>query len=303
MEILKFGGTSISSYKSLQNILMITNELKEAGQPFVIVVSALEGVTDKLNEVIKLITEKNGGYEAVLNDIFKIHYRLVNALLEQQDVISFQKHFSLITEELFSFTKESYLNGLVSKVESDKILAYGELLSANLITRFLNSGGSRVSFLDTRRVILTDEKHGNADVNLSTSIKNIIDHWSQNVGDFVATGFIGATPGGTTTTLGRGGSDYTAAIFAIALSAESVTKWTDVNGVMTADPKISNNPETLDRISFEELLHLSKCSSNVLVHNKAIELLAENNIPLIVRNTFNTQFRGTVIGAEKNIYF
>lgn len=303
MEILKFGGTSISSYKSLHNLLMITNELKEANRPFVIVVSAMEGVTDKLNEVLKLLAEKNSSYEDVLNDILKIHYRLVNALLEGQETISFQKHFSLITNELFSCTKESYLNGLVLNVESDKILAYGELLSANLITCFLNSRGSRVSFLDTRRVISTDEKHCNANVNIGASIRNITDYWNHNGGDFVVTGFIGATQSGITTTLGRGGSDYTAAIFAVALNAESVTKWTDVNGVMTADPKVSNNPKTLDRITFKELLHLSKCSSNVLVHDKAIKLLAENNIPLIVRNTFNMQFRGTVIGVEKNIHF
>lgn len=303
MEILKFGGTSISSSKSLHNLLVITNELKQASQPFVIVVSAMEGVTDKLNEVIKLVAEKNSAYKAVLNDILNIHYRLVNALLQPQEIISFQKHFSLITKELFSCTKESYLHGLILKVESDKILAYGELLSANLITCFLNSRGQRVSFLDTRRVIFTDEKHCNANVNIGATMKNITDHCNQYSGDHVVTGFIGSTTTGATTTLGRGGSDYTAAIFAVALNADSVTKWTDVNGVMTADPKVSNNPKTLDRITFKELSHLSKYSSNVLVHDKAIKLLAEHNIPLIVRNTFNTEFKGTVIGVEKNIHF
>ena len=160
--------------------------------------------------------------------------------------------------------------------------------------------GKDFGLLDARKVILTDDNYGSANVNWPITRKRIKDFFRVSPGNYVITGFIGASAHGCTTTLGRGGSDYTATVFATILNAENVIKWTDVNGIMTADPGKVPDSYSLNKITYDQLLCLSKFGSNVLVHENSIQKLQQDNIPLIIKNTFNTNFEGTLVTNTTN---
>ncbi len=295
MKVLKFGGSSISSPDSLNNVLTIASKYSGKGDTVIIVVSALFGVTDKLNLLIKLLKQGDHNYIMVFQHILEVHNSLAREVFNKSDLRIFQENILPFEKELEDFNSKLLFRGTVTNKDGDNILSYGELFSATLISHFLNTHSFGVDFLDARKLIFTNNNYGNASARKKVTTKNIRDYLRNNPGNKVVTGFIATTTDGSTTTLGRGGSDYTAALFGLATNAKSITKWTDVNGIMTADPKLVENAYSMNRISYRMLLNLCKYSSKVVVHRKAIIPLAKKGLPFIIRNTLNKGFVGTIV--------
>jgi aspartate kinase len=298
MDVLKFGGTSVSSKDSLYNILRILSSYKSKDESVIMVVSALKGVTNKLTRIIELIACKNQEYEDVFKEIKLHHSNFIEEILPLNSQILMKNILELLEEEYHEYLKELFDEGKLYAKDKDRILGFGELCSAQIIKMFLGVNGKDFGFLDARKLIVTDANYGSANVNWPITRKRIKDFFRGSPGNYVVTGFIAATAHGSTTTLGRGGSDYTATVFATILNADSVVKWTDVNGIMTADPSRVPHSYSLEKMTYEELLCLSKFGNNVLVHQESIQKLQQNGIPLVIRNTFNIDFKGTVITRE-----
>ncbi|CAM1360175.1 putative Aspartate kinase [Tenacibaculum litopenaei] len=300
MNVLKFGGTSVSSKISLQNMRHILRSYDLEQEPVLVVVSALKGITNELLSLLDALETGGPTYKEVLERIVNRHDDFVNFLFETE--LENSKAIVKEIEKAFRVKVAALAEkGRVTDADYDEILSFGELFSANIITCYLQSYGLDFRFKDARGLIITDDNHKNARVNWEQTAKAIRTFFVANPGNFVITGFIGATETGSTTTLGRGGSDYTATILGTVLGANSVTKWTDVNGIMTADPNKVPKAHSLTNISFDELKNLSKFGSNVLVHPESIGQLSKNNIPFVIRNTFNRNFRGTqVINGDRS---
>lgn len=295
MKVLKFGGTSISSCESIHRVLNILKQVALEDYPLVIVVSAFQGVTNKLDSVIKAVSNGDNNYLSIFNEILNIHSQIASSVFNKRELALLKEEILPLNKERKGFVAKLHLKGFLSQRSRDYILAFGERFSATIITHFLNVKGFPVEFLDARKLIVTNKSYGKAKVKQKLTMKNIVGYFENNGGTKVVTGFIAATLDGVTTTLGRGGSDYSAAIFGTALNAECIVKWTDVDGIMTADPKIVKNPFSLNNITFGELFRMSKFNSRVVVHPKAIYPLVKKNIPLLIKNTFNSDFQGTFV--------
>lgn len=298
MQILKFGGTSVSSPLSLANIADILLDYVKEDQPFKVVVSALRGVTDLLATSMRLASTKDDGVWLMYQEIVAKHDRILNQLFPEEESSEIRSIVKTTLIELKNRLAVIYHKGQLEAKQSDHIYAFGELLSANIITYYLNTKGLEIDFLDARKVVLTDESYGNANVDLEATKNRIRAYCQENPCNHVVTGFIASTNSGHTTVMGRGGSDYSATLFALALNAKSVVKWTDVNGVLTSNPTNVKDAFPIDCLSYDQLHDITKYSSGVLVHSEAIYPLAEKGILFAIRNTFNKSFPGTTIQCE-----
>ncbi|MGG8495344.1 aspartate kinase [Tenacibaculum sp. TC6] len=294
MNVLKFGGTSVSSKVSLQNMLRIIESYNVETEPLLIVVSALKGITNDLLELLEHLSKQDNDYREILTKIVNRHRDFVTFLFDEEN-IELIKILENLEVELEKDVNKLLEQQYVGSKDYDKIVSYGELFSAQIVTSFLQKNNFSFLFKDSRNLIVTDDNFKNARVNWEETSERIITFFSENPSNYVITGFIGSTIDGETTTLGRGGSDYTATIFGTVLGAKSVTKWTDVNGIMTADPNKVSGASSLTNITFDELKNLSKFGSNVLVHPESIGQLSKHNIPFLIRNTFNHDFVGTQV--------
>ncbi|XLS27824.1 aspartate kinase [Flavobacteriaceae bacterium M23B6Z8] len=300
MDILKFGGTSVSSKESLYNILRILSSYNTPNESVIMVVSALKGVTNKLTRITELLTSQDEQYRVLFDEVKSDHSSYIEEILPVNAQILMKNIIGLLESEYDCYLKELFEEGRIYPKDKDRILSFGELCSAQIIKMFLEVNGKDFGFLDSRKLIVTDNNHGNAKVNWVMTRKRIGSFFQAFPGNYLISGFIGATAKGSTTTLGRGGSDYTATVFATVLNAKSVVKYTDVNGIMTADPNKVTDSYSLDKITYGELFCLSKFGSNVLVHEDSIDRLRRERIPLVIRNTFNIDFKGTVVTEGLN---
>lgn len=294
MEVLKFGGSSVSSKISLENMLKIVDGYKLDESPLVIVVSALKGITNRLVKLTELLREKDDEYIQELKKISQHHTDFMNLIFDEIPQ-KLTKKIKVLENDLIENVRSILLKGDLSKKEYDKIVSYGELFSANIVTSYLKSNSLDFYFKDSRDLIITDSTFTNAKVNWHLTDLVTKSFFARNKNSYVITGFVARSIYGDTTTLGRGGSDYTATILGTVLKAEKVTKWTDVNGIMTADPNKVLKASTLESITFSELRNLSKFGSNVLVHPSSINELSKHNIPFLIRNTFDHNFKGTQV--------
>jgi bifunctional aspartokinase / homoserine dehydrogenase 1 len=297
MKVLKFGGSSVGSPEAIRALLKIVSETKKDGENLVIVCSAMQGVTRALSELVELAS----GGEDVLAGLSAIegkHYQTVRSLLE----VKRQNH-ALLGLKLYFNELDELLAGVKALGEAslrtnDRIIAYGELLSCFMITHFISQDCGKAIFADTRSLITTDSHFGKANVEelrTNEQIRSFV--LGQPDVIHVFTGFIASNSNGDTTTLGLGGSDYTAAIVAAALEATEIQVWTDVDGIMTADPRLVSKAFSLRQLSYMEAIELSYFGAKV-IHPPTMLPAQAKNIPIVIRNTFNPEFEGTLISDK-----
>jgi len=294
MEVLKFGGSSVSSEESLKNMIKIIGEYDLNNEPLIIVVSALKGITNELVKLTSLLANKDQEYVKTIAFIFEKHKSFIHTIFEDEPFDLFRK-MKQIENDLVVYVSSVLKTGRLSDKNYDKIVSFGELFSAQIITAYLKSNGFDFCFKDAKDLIITDDSFSSAKVNWDLTSLITKSFFSESKQSYVVSGFIARSIYGDTTTLGRGGSDYTATVLGAILKADRVTKWTDVNGIMTADPNKVVKATPLENITFDELKNLSKFGSNVLVHPDSINELSKHNIPFLIRNTFNRNFTGTQV--------
>nr|WP_315174198.1 bifunctional aspartate kinase/homoserine dehydrogenase I [uncultured Flavobacterium sp.] len=286
MKVLKFGGKSLSNGEGLNKVITIISDKVNQGEEIAIVVSARGNATDELEEILG-IAAINGNYKPLFED-FKTY--------QQSDFaeVDLSKEFSVL-EKLFEGVS---LIGDYSKKIKDQILSKGELISAKLLTAILIKNGVNAKFADSRELIKTDSKFGDAQPLEQISKKNVIQFFKQNNETVnIITGFIGSNTNNDTTTLGRNGSNYTASLIANYLDAEELQNYTHVDGIYTANPELVTDAKKIDFLSFNEANEIANFGATIL-HAKTIIPLLEKNIPLRILNTFNHENKGTLIRSN-----
>ena len=263
MKVLKFGGTSVANPENIHKVKSIIQG--NGKTPQAVFVSAFGGITDKILTASNLASEQDLGYTKVVEEIELRHLSAIKTLIpiKKQSAVLSQVKSDLNTLE--TLLEGSYLIGEVTPKLSDKIVGYGELLSAYIISEFLKSEGLNVAFKDSRELITTDESFGNAKVDTERTQKNCKAYFaSRKESATILPGFIASSHKGNSTTLGRGGSDYSAAILASALQADVLEIWTDVSGMYTANPKMVKQAKCIADLSYEEAMELSHFGAKVL---------------------------------------
>ncbi len=295
MKVLKFGGTSVANAENINKAVNIIIKNEEA---LIAVVSALGGVTDTLITAGTLAENSDEAYKDVLKELEKKHLdtaRLLLPVTHQSSCLSMIKQQFNELDEICNSV--FYLKELSLRTK-DRIISFGELLSSKIISAFLQSKNILHDWLDSRQLIKTNNNYGFAEVDFNATNKLILNYIKLSFKKiFIAPGFIASDKDGNTTTLGRGGSDYTAAIYAAAVNASSLEIWTDVSGMMTADPRWVNNAKPIAAISYLEAMELSHFGAKV-VYPPTIQPVRQNNIPTWVKNTFAPDDLGTVIASE-----
>ncbi len=293
MKVFKFGGASIKDAQSVQNVAKILNLYKN--KPLIVVVSALGKTTNLLEKILKSYFEKSEDLLTLVEQLKKEHFSIVQELGDKEEQIG-QKLEEILNQLLQRLQQEPSDN---FDYEYDKIVSFGELLSTNLISLYLNQIGIRNRLLDARKMIKTDHnfREGKVDWEKTTAtLQEKITPLLKKEQVVITQGFIAGTLENIPTTLGREGSDYSAAIIAFALNAESVTIWKDVPGLLNADPKFFPEAVKLEEISYEEAIELAYYGATI-IHPKTIKPLQNKNIPLFVKSFFNPTESGSKIGA------
>lgn len=297
MQVLKFGGTSMGSAQSIEQVCNIIRHKKPNGR-FSIVASAMSGITDKLIQCGQLAGQGQEQYKEVLQEIENKHLDTIRTLFPitvQSGIISQVKKRLNTLETLCDGI---FQVGELSARSLDKIMSFGELVSSYLLAEKLKSAGLNAVWKDSRELIVTDNHFGNAAVNFLATNHQTTQYYQQQTADFfVLPGFVAATADGETTTLGRGGSDYTAAIIAAALHAEVLDIWTDVSGMMTADPRMVSQAIPIPNISYEEAMELSHFGAKV-IYPPTIQPVMDKRIPIWIKNTFAPDDSGTLIHSQ-----
>jgi bifunctional aspartokinase / homoserine dehydrogenase 1 len=299
---MKFGGTSVGSAEAIEKVVDIVQRTRATGTPVAIVVSAMSGVTDMLLRAVKAaVSGDRWEYMSLSNSIRDKHEDAIAHLLEpgqRRDEIL--QVVTTMTHQLTELCEAINILGEATPRISDAIVSFGERLSCRLVAAALSERGTDAQGLDASSFIITNGDYQNAEPFWEITEKRIQEHLlpllDQGITP-VITGFIGATPDGAITTLGRGGSDFSAAIFAAYLESAELIIWTDVDGVMTTDPRLDKRAKVLPYVSYAEVGELAFYGAKVL-HPKTVQPIINKKIPLRVRNTFNADFAGTLIGAE-----
>lgn len=294
MRILKFGGSSISTPERIRSVIDIIDPYRSQG--VAIVFSAFGGITDGLIDVSQQALLGDPDYQGGLEKLEKRHLGAVRELVSVQKQGSILAQVKIKVNELEDVLHGVYLVKERTPRTLDYIMSFGERLSSYIITEALKDRGIPAEYLDAREVVRTDDHFGNAKVDLESTNQNIRKYFDEHQDLQVITGFIGMSETGETTTLGRSGSDYTAAIFAGALHAESLEIWTDVSGMMTADPRMVKKAFTVPQMSYEEAMELSHFGAKVIFPATMQPAMA-GRIPIWIKNTFNPSFEGTLISS------
>ncbi|MDH6250895.1 aspartokinase/homoserine dehydrogenase 1 [Chryseobacterium sp. H1D6B] len=299
MKVLKFGGSSVAD---AQNILLVENIIKKESikNKIIVVVSALSGVTDQLIQAAESASKKEENYQLIIQGIEEKHLTAVKNLIpisRQSSWLSFiKKHFNDI-EDICSGI---FVLGEFTDRIKDKITSYGEFLSSNIIATRLDFEGLDAVWMNTADYIRTNSNFTDAKVDFETTEKKLKKYFEENQHQIVLVpGFIANDEKGNTTTLGRGGSDYTASIIASAVDAQELQIWTDVDGMMTADPRLVSNAKVISEISYQEAMELSHFGAKVL-YPPTIQPVMAKNINLWIKNTFNPEVPGTLISQNIN---
>ena len=298
MQVLKFGGTSVANAKNINTVVSIVQGKLKENTKVAVILSALGGITDALLEAATLASLGDISYKEKLLAIEQRHLAVVKELIpldKQSSVLSMVKKRC---NEIEDTCNGVFLLKELSLRTKDSIVSYGELLSSQIFAAKLKSLDISNTWKDARELIITSSDFGNATVDFTATNKNIA--------DFIATvespviiipGFTGKDKNGNTTTLGRGGSDYTAAIIGAAVNASVVEIWTDVSGMMTADPRLVSNAKIIQQISYQEAMELSHFGAKV-IYPPTIQPVMNKGIPVVIKNTFAPSDPGTWIHNE-----
>ncbi len=294
MQVLKFGGSSVANAENINKVIAIVQESLKKDRT-ILVLSALGGITDSLIRAGMLAAAGDESYKEQLTEVEQRHLETVKALIpitRQSSVLSFVK---TRCNEIEDICNGVFLLSELSDRTRDKIVSYGELLSSQIISAGFSALGIDARWKDARELIVTDSKFGYAAVDFPLTEQKIREFFSGSTHPlFILPGFIAADANGITTTLGRGGSDYTAAIVAAAADADVVEIWTDVSGMMTADPRLVTNTKKIPHISYQEAMELSHFGAKV-IYPPTIQPVMSKNIPVWIKNTFAPADPGTVI--------
>lgn len=291
MKVLKFGGTSVGSVESILSLKDIV-ENESGKQPIVVVVSALGGITDKLLATAQLALNGNDGYVNEFDAMVARHHQMIGTIITDEDKrTSLLDTIDSLFDQLKSIYYGVYLIHDLSEKTQDAIVSYGERLSSNIVAALINGA----KLFDSRDFIKTEYKNHKHTLDSEATNRLVCDTFKELPRISIVPGFISRDKRtGETTNLGRGGSDYTAAIIAAALDAEVLEIWTDVDGFMTADPKVIPSAYTINELSYKEAMELCNFGAKV-VYPPTIYPVCVKNIPIKVKNTFNPDSQGTII--------
>ncbi|WP_117882774.1 bifunctional aspartate kinase/homoserine dehydrogenase I [Aureibaculum luteum] len=293
MKVLKFGGTSVGSSKNINKIIEIVKANQEEKQ--IIVVSAFAKVTNLLLEAAQLASIKKTAYTSVIEDIKTIHNQIILDLFTEKDKNEVLKFVNQKLTDLKSILDSISLISELSAKSEANIVSHGELLSSFVIAKVLQVNHIDAERKDTRELILTNTNYTNASVNFEVSNRQIQDYFKSNKAKVtVLPGFISSAENGDTTVLGRGGSDYTAAIVASALDVDVLEIWTDVSGMFTANPNVVAQAMPIEQISYEEAMELSHFGAKV-IYPPTIHPVLKKEIPILIKNTLKPEDAGTLI--------
>lgn len=301
MKVLKFGGSSVATVERIQSIAKLLKERSDQKKELTIVFSAFGGVTDELINAANEASLGKVSYEETLESLKQRHIDATTALLSSTTHLEpCLKQVKENFDTLYDLLKGVYLVREASLRTMDYVLSFGERNSAFIITHYFSSQGLPAQYVDAREIIRTNKEFGNAKVNLDKSNALINEYYNTHSDTMnVVTGFIATDNGGLTTTLGRGGSDYTAALIAGALDAEVLEIWTDVDGVLTSNPRVVSNAYTIPQLSYDEAMELSHFGAKV-IYPPTIQPALNKSIPIYIKNTFNPGFEGTRISKESS---
>ena len=294
MKVYKFGGASVKDAAGIRNLVRIVKKEKD---DLIVVVSAFGKTTNALEKVFRSWLDNDKAYKDHLDNIYSYHATVTGELFPSGD--SAKERVDM------SFSKlKNYLNKPGRSdydFEYDQIVSYGELWSTLIVSEFLNKSGIKNEWIDIREILVTDERFRDANVLWEESAirtKSVFDFSNSKL--FVTQGFIGGTLSGNATTLGREGSDYTAALLANMLDAESVTVWKDVPGLLNADPRWLSDARKLDQMSYREAVEMTFSGAKV-IHPKTIKPLQNKGIPLYVKSFISPDEKGTMVVAEPQL--
>ncbi len=294
MKVFKFGGASVKDASAIKNVASILERYK--GNPIVIIISAMGKTTNALEAVINAHAKQTGNAHELYNEVKEHHYAVMRDLFDAND-------------EVFTTINDTFVEGEWVLDEApnedydymyDQLVCMGELVSTRIVSAYLNKVGLKTQWLDARDVVITDNTYREGWVmwdKTKTNAQKTVPPMLANGGFVLTQGFIGSTTENFTTTLGREGSDYSAAIFAHCLDAESMTIWKDVPGVLNADPRLFENVIKLDRLSYKEAIEMTYYGATV-IHPKTIKPLQNKSIPMFVKSFINPDGEGTEISSD-----
>ena len=291
MIVIKFGGSSVANASRIRNVAKIISSYQE---PVAVVCSALGGVTDFLISMSTLAAQGDSAYIKQFEAFRKRHLEVVDDLLSEPSKAAFLPELEENMQVLSHLMQGIFLVMEASPRTMDYVLSFGERNSNQIVAAFLNQENIPAEYLDARHVIKTDKSFGSALVDFDLSYKKIRKYFEGRSAIQVVTGFISSAKGGLTTTLGRGGSDYTASILGAALDAREVHIWTDVDGVLTADPRKVKKAFTIPTLSYAEAMEMSHFGAKV-IYPPTIQPALSKQIPIYIKNTFNPDFIGSRI--------
>ncbi len=292
MNIFKFGGASVKNTQGIQNLKEIVAHF--GNTELLVVVSAMDKTTNKLENVVNAFTSDQA-WKDQLTEVFDFHKTALRELVGENDPQAIE---TLDKIQAYAFTFLEQDGGSEYDFIYDQIVSLGEILSTKIIASYLNSAGVAVDWQDARKLVHTDNNYRDARVDWETTEHKVTEMWKRKTSNIVLTqGFIGGGDHNRMTTLGREGSDFSAAIFAYCLQADSVTIWKDVPGMLNADPKHFSNTSLLPNISYKEAVELSYYGASV-IHPKTIKPLENKHIPLYIKSFLDPSLAGSIINEN-----
>lgn len=299
MRVLKFGGTSVGTVESITEVAEIIQKKFSKSAGIAVVFSAMSGVTNKLLDAGRIAASGSSDYLEIVRNLEDRHFEVIKSLVPVKSQSSILAKIKGELNDLEDFLKGiTYIRELSPRT-SDFLVSFGERLSTSMIAFLLKEKGLNTEYVDARKMIRTNGTFGFAEVDFALTNQNIIERLADPSVIYCITGFIGSDENGSTTTLGRGGSDYTASVIGAALNAEVIEIWTDVNGMMTADPRKVKNAFSIAEISYSEAMELSHFGAKVIYPPSLIPAF-QRDIPIRVLNTFESGHPGTVISRTVN---
>jgi len=297
MLVLKFGGSSVGNFKGIEGIINILKDDEHAGNVPAVIVSAFSGITDTLIETANLAVSCKD-YSKHLENLGKRHIECAGNFLKGNDKKNAVKVIESEIKKISMVLDGISLLGELSLRSLDLIMSFGEKLSANLITFILSANNIKAEYLDVKDIVKTDSNYGKAEILKKETEENIRAYFKNSKKVLqVVTGFIGSTLEGHVTTIGRDGSDLTAAVFAAALGVKKLEIWSDIDGILTADPRYVKNAMPIEEMSYTEAMEISHFGAKI-IYPPSIKPALEKGIPIYIRNTFNPAGAGTKITAN-----
>ncbi len=302
MRVLKFGGSSLADASCIRKVAeIVESEVRSNNKPKAVVVSAFGKMTDLLVDMANKASKGEISYSQSLALFRKHHSTVIDNLFKKAAAKKIHMEIENINDTLTQLLHGIYLVMEASPRTLDYVLSFGERNSALIVAHYFNSRSIQSDFVDARNIIKTNKRFGSAQVDLDLTFDNIREHFKKQKKLQVVTGFISSAKGGLTTTLGRGGSDYTVSLIGAALDVKAIEIWTDVDGVLTSDPRKVDKAFTIEKMTYAEAVEMSHFGAKV-IYPPTIQPALKRGIPIYIKNTFNPTNPGTLISAEQIPY-